>query len=215
MKTTKILFALIVLTGLLFIGCSDRSISPVQSNISADNSVSLQKGSSESGAWIVRYEASEWYYAFFDQDAGLFLTLGINDISKFCNYEGGFDVDNVKEIYLPNTDPDLRRMIDHEKADYTAMIWQTESLPADYRDFICNHEPMATGIVNFSARDNDYYAWLQDNKNSDSYGFKANGTLKGQDGMIYKLNLVYQFMWHGVIGGGNNEVFKLQLTPAG
>ncbi len=115
-----------------------------------------------------------WFYFFYDDDAGLALTLGINDISKFCNSEGGIDIVNVKELYLPNADPNLRRMIDLEKAhDYTAMIWQTETNPSsgNLRDFICSHEPMATGLSHFTATDNDYFAYEQDHHNADSLWF--------------------------------------------
>ena len=161
MKKLFSVFALITFFGLLITGCSDKPITPVEANETNSSAVSLQKDSGP-GAWIIRYEADYWFYIFYDEDAGLALTLGINDISKFCNYEGGIDIVNIKELYLPNADPNLRRMIDLEKAhDYTAMIWQTETDPTlgVARDFICNHEPMATGLSHFTATDNDYFAF--------------------------------------------------------
>ena len=210
-------FALITFSGLLITGCSDKPITPVEANETNSSAVSLQKDSGP-GAWIIRYEADYWFYFFYDEDAGLALTLGINDISKFCNYEGGFDMDNVKELYLPNADPNLRRMIDLEKAhDYTAMIWQTETDPSsgNLHDFICGHNPMATGLAHFTATDNDFYAWAQDHHNADSFGFKANGTLEGQDGELYKLNFVLRFVHHGNDDDGSSDKleFKLQLVP--
>ena len=217
MKKLFSVFALITFFGLLITGCSDKPIAPVETNETTSNTVSLQKDSGP-GAWIIRYEADYWFYFFYDEDAGLALTLGINDISKFCNYEGGFDMDNVKELYLPNADPNLRRMIDFEKAhDYTAMIWQTETDPSsgNLHDFICGHNPMATGLAHFTATDNDFYAWAQDHHNADSFGFKANGTLEGQDGELYKLNFVLRFVHHGNDDDGSSDKleFKLQLVP--
>lgn len=214
MKKLFLVFALITFFGLLITGCSDKSKAPVETNETTSNVVSLHKDSGP-GAWIIRYEADYWFYFFYDEDAGLALTLGINDISKFCNDEGGFDIDYVKELYLPNADPNLRRMIDLEKAhDYTAMIWQTNSAPDpnNLGNLICEQQPMASGPVKFLARDNDWYAWIQDNKNSDSYGFKANGTLESQEGKFYNLNFVYHFMWDGKSGERQNEVFKIQLV---
>ncbi len=216
MKRLFCVFVLITFFGLLITGCSDNSIAPVETNETTSKTVSLQKNT-EQGAVIIRYEA-EWFYFFFDENAGLALSLGINDISKFCNFEGGFDIVNVKELYLPNADPSLQRMIDLEKAhDYTAMIWQTETNPrsGNLREFICSHDPMAAGLAHFTATDNDYFSYMQDHHNADSYGFKANGTLEGQYGELYKLNFVFRYIHPGNKDGliYDKKVFHIQLVP--
>ncbi len=48
-----------------------------------------------------------------------------------------------------------------------------------------------------------------------AYGFKANGTLEGQNGELYKLNFVFRFVHHGNDDDGSNDKleFKLQLVP--
>jgi hypothetical protein len=214
MKTFLGVCFLVAFIGLLIIGCSDKSTSPVQTTGVNDNPVVLQKDTGP-GAWIYRYEGS-WYYVFFDEEAGLILTLGLNDIEKNCAGEGGYDVINVKDLYLPNADPDLRRIITQEKADVTAIVWQADAFPGwdFWCDFILNNEPFARGIVNYSYKDNDYFAWAQDNSNTNSFGYKANGTLKG-NGKVYKLNFNYRFIWDPSKNINLNEVFNIKLTPTG
>jgi hypothetical protein len=210
---------LLAFVGLMLIGCSDKSISPVETTGVNDNSVVLQKETGP-GAWIFRYESNLAFW-FTDEEAGLVLTLGLNDPWTFCSdFEG--ESFSFKDIYLPNSDPDLRRILEQMKGkDITAKIWQVDPWPLVYNSFctffgpITPFEPMAVGIANFSYKDNDVLAWDQDNNNSNAFGYKANGTLVGQDGKVYKLNLIYNVIWDGDDFSKYKEVYKLQLTPTG
>lgn len=211
MKTLKCVFILFAFVAVTFIGCSDQSQSPIAPNSNDNTVTSLMKPGS--GALIIRHDEAIWW-GFINED-GLMLILGINDVEKVCAGTGGIDLMNIKDIYLPPGDIDLSRLVAHQQGnDYTAMVWQVDTWPADLCDFLNTETPLAIGKAKLIYNDNDYYAWLQDNKNSNAFGYKANGTLIGVDLKTYKLNLLYQIVWDGVDGTKKyKETFKLQLTP--
>jgi len=218
MKTLKSVFVLLAFVAVTFLGCSDKSQSPIAPSANDDAVTSLMKASG-SGAWIFRYEDvfATWW---IDEESGLVIALGVNDISLLCSGGGGRDTANIKDILLPNTDPDLRRWIQQVKGqDLTAMVWRPDPWPSEFTDFCSFYdlvgEPMAIGTAKVSSKDNDVLAWMQDNKNSNAFGYKANGTLKDLNGKVYKLNFVYRSRWDGVDFTSANVVFKIQLTPTG
>jgi len=214
MKTFLSICFLVAFVGLMLIGCSDKSISPIETTGVNDNPVVLQKGSSGNGALIIRHGEEIWWG--FINDDGLMLILGINDIESACAGLGGIDVMQIKDIYLPNADPDLRRLVAIQRGkDFAAMVWQVNAWPDDLCGFLHSEVPFATGTANLTYTDNDFYAWAQDNQNANSFGYKANGTLLGQSGGMYKLNLVYRIIWDNIEYNHYNEVFKVQLTPTG
>ena len=212
-------FVLLIFIGLLYIGCSDKSNAPVEATSINENPLVLQKETGP-GAWVIKYE-NEGAYWFTDEEAGLVLTLGLADPWSFCTEFVG-ETFKFKDIYLPNSNPDLRRILEQMKGkDITAKIWQVNPWPTDYNSF-CTFfnqmnpfEPMASGTASFSIKDNDFLAWAQPNNNSNAFGYKSNGTLYSQTGQKYKLNLVYNAIWDGDEGANFHEVFKLQLTQTG
>lgn len=219
MKTILSICFLATFIGLVLIGCTDKSITPIETAGVNDNPVILQKGSSESGAWIMRYErnTAAWYY---DQESGLVLVIGLTDPWLRCSQGGQLETFEYKLIFLPNADPDLRRLIyKREAEELTAYIWKPVPWPESFSTF-CNFlavagEPYAIGTVKYLNIDNDYYAYDQDNPNANSFGEKINGTLYGADGQKYKLNMVYRGVWDGENLDTYKEVFKVQLTPTG
>jgi len=209
MKAILSAFVLLTFIGLFYIGCSDKSTTSVESN-----DVTLQKESSGSGAGILRYEA-ENAYGFIDTEAQLMLVLGINDFPAFCSDGGGMDWFKFKELLLPNADPELRRLIMQITAkDVTAIIWQTDTWPEDFCDFVLNNQPLAMGTANFKYTDNDFYAWWQGNHNSNPFGYKANGSLESLNGQEYNLNFFDRVNWDG-IGLRFKENVKIHLVPKG
>jgi len=218
MKTILRAVVLLTFIGLLIIGCSDKSISPVQSTSATDNPVVLQKETGP-GAWIIRDEFNGAFW-FADQESGLVLELGITDPWLRCSEGDHFETFEFKDIYLPNADPELRRIVEQIKGeDLTAMIWQPDPWPSEFTTF-CNFlatagDPLAVGTANFMYIDNDVIAYDQDNKNHNAFGYKANGTLYGPDGKKYKLNLVERGVWDGVDLATYKETFKIQLTQTG
>jgi hypothetical protein len=211
MKTFLSFCFLVAFIGLMIIGCSDKSNTPVETTAN-HNPVVLQKDIGP-GAWIIKYQYT-WFSAWYDANSGLFLTLGLKDNSLGC--DGVTDIYDIKDIYLPNSDPDQRRIVEQLKGDVTAMVWRVAYCPCtgDLCEFIREHQPFALGTVNYRYNDNDYFAWAQDNNNSNSFSDKANGTVEGQNGRFYNLNLVHQCVWDPD-GTKMNSHFKIQLTPAG
>lgn len=212
-------FVLLIFIGLLFMGCSDKSIAPVETVGANDNAVVLQKETGP-GAWIIKYDYNGAFW-FTDEEAGLVLTLGLNDPWTFCTDFVG-ETFSFRDLFLPNADPELRRILERMKEkDITAKVWQVDPWPTDYENFctffgpITPFEPMASGTASFSYRDNDLLSWAQPNNNSNAFGYKANGTLYSLSGQKYKLNLIYNIIWDGDEGANYHEVFKLQLTPTG
>lgn len=215
MKTFLSICFLLAFVGLLLIGCSDKSITPVETTGVNDNPLVLQKETGP-GAWIIRHD-EEMAWGFYDKETGLMLLLGVNDFDIFCNNPvGGADIISIKDIYLPNADPNLRRIIMLQKGtDFTANVWQTDQWPDDFCGFVNTELPFVTGTANVTYTDNDVYAWAQDNPNSNSFGNKANGTLFDKSGKKYNLNFVYRVIWDPGKDITLNEVLKIQLTPTG
>lgn len=210
MKILKYSAVLMTFIVFAFIGCSDKDETPVN-----PNTVQSLEKTSGFGAWIIEYTGAH-AYAFLDEDSGFLLTLGIKNPTEFCSGTLNYDLFNFKDILLPNSDPDLRRLIRQMTGDdISAYVWHFESLPDNLITFVCSHQPVASGNVKFISTDNDYYLDL-DQVNRCSFGSKANGTLTGPDGRSYKLNLVYQAL---VDKNDPSTLFKevltIALTPIG
>ena len=212
MKILK--YAIVLLTFIVFsfIGCSDKYQTPVNPN--AVQSLKKTTGSGP-GAWIIEYH-KELAYGFLDEDNRFFLTLGIKDPSEFCSGTQNYDSFSFKDLLLPNSDPDLRRVIRKITGeDISAYVWQFESVPAYLFTIACTSQPIASGNVKFISTDNDYFVGGGGN-NRNSFGRKATGTLTGTDGQTYKLNLVY----HALVDKEDpstlfKEILNIDLTATG
>ena len=209
MKTFLSALALLAFVGLLVIGCSEKTTQPVESS-----NLTLQKVGNGEGAGILRYEA-ETYFTFWDGQ--LLLIIGCNDLSLACSGGNGYDLFKFKELLLPNSDPELRRLIMQVKVgDATAIVWHMESWPADNDlcPFVLNNEPIAIGTANFNYTDNDYNAWWQEHPNRNPFGYKANGSLVGPNGQEYNLNFFDRIIWDWD-GSKFMENIKINLIPNG
>ncbi len=217
MKTLKCAFFLLTFTGLLFIGCSDTQKSPVTPDNGSNSSVNSLKKTTGPGAWIFRNSNTPYdAFVFLDEANGYLLTLGIKDPSEFCSGTNNYDVFSFKELWLPNADPDQRRVILKIKGDnISAFVWHFDSAPANIILFMCSNQPTAGGTAKFISNDNDYFSFLQENNNMNSLGTKANGTLTGTGGEIYKLNLVYHAVWDGENILSLKEIIKVNLALTG
>jgi hypothetical protein len=219
MNYFKYLFTLFVFISITFCGCYDKSsdaITPASVNPNVMPSLAKTSGP---GAWIFRFE-NTGYAFFYDVNTGLFVTIGVNDIPDFCSDNGGLDIFEVRNLVLPNSDPELRRVLQIVKgSDKSCSIWKTDSPPVPTKDgisnFISTNTPIATGTAALVYTDNNLNADETDGKNSDAFGYKVNGTLQGQDGQLYKLNLVYRFVWNGVDPSKFKETTDIMLTPTG
>lgn len=211
MKISSVGLLLMASLAFVLLGCSDNSAPVVASTSVSDNHATPLMKSSGSGATILRGETG-LALEFYDPDAGLVLVLGVNDLAAFCSGQGGWlDVVDFKRIFLPDTDPTLKRMVLQMKdEDMGAIVWAASGFVSP-----CVSEPIAVGTVRFVRTDNDFYASSQDNNNSNAYGISANGTLVGQDGQVYMLNFVFRGVWDGEDNASRKVVLKIQLTPTG
>jgi hypothetical protein len=212
--------ALLLMATLTFVlmGCSDSPGPNVAPPSSGDNNpTSLMKASDGPGAWIIRDRNETYRMWFRDPEAGLILVVGINDYADFCATRmDGMDGVDVRQLFLPNADPEARRKLQQVKArDFSAQIWalsQWAGNPCAAWNSI--YPPMATGTVNYITTDNDALANTQDNPNRRTFGYKATGTLYGPDGQVFHLNFVSRIVYdpHGTFF---NQAAKIQLTPTG
>ena len=190
-KYALLFFAFI---GLTFLGCNQKSQSPDQPATNDAQNVTPLLKTSGSGAWIVRNSAHA-VLDFYDANTGLALLLGVNDIPDFCSHTGGVDVINIKEVILPNADPALRRVLAKIKDNLYARIWKVDSKPSDNICSFINTVPStAEGTVNLKYNDNDFNGLEHHN----TFGYRANGKLQGQDGQLYHLTLTTRVTWDGV-----------------
>lgn len=215
MNYFKYSIILFVFTGLTFLGCSDKSsgiITPAPGNFSTAPSLAKTSGS---GAWIFRIQG-EAYIVFYDANAGLFLTLGINDISSFCSDNGGLDVSYAQIVVIPYKGSELRRALEIVKGDdMSAYIWKVDSPPSPtfsgLCDFLSNNTPMASGKINLIFTDNDFYASTENYNNHNSFGYSGNGTLNDQNNQLYKLTLLDRIVWDGNNVDTRKETLRIQL----
>jgi len=215
MNYFKYLIALFAFIGITFLGCSDKSsdaITPASGDFSGVPSLAKTSGS---GAWIFKIEG-EAYIVFYDAKTGLFLTLGINDISSFCSDNGGMDVSYAQIIVVPYKGSELRRALEIVKGDdMSAYIWKVDSPPSPtfsgLCDFLSNNTPMASGKINLIYTDNDFYASSEDYNNYNTFGYSGNGTLHDQDGQLYKLTILDRIVWDGNNIDSRKQTLRIQL----
>jgi hypothetical protein len=215
MKTLSLVLLLMASMAFVLLGCSDNSAPVVASTSVSDHPSTPLMKSSASGAYIERYDMTYYVYWFINEN-GLLVTCGVNDIQAYCARTGGKETFSYKDLYLPNADPDLRRVMEKlEGTDVTAMAFQVvPGSGVTLRDYICGLEPIAVGTANLRSEDNDVLAWMQDKNNRNAFGYNANGNLVAPDGQKFRLNIVDRYVWDPTTGW-YNEVFKIQLTPTG
>jgi hypothetical protein len=216
MKTRSGALLLMALFAFVLMGCSDNSGPVVASTRVADNApTSLMKTSESAGATVITGETL-LAYSFLDWETGLYVTLGINDLTKFCGRTPPyFDEYSFRQIYLPNADPELQRVIQRViGTDVTAMVFQViPGSATNTRGYICGKVPLMVGTANLVRNDNDTYDEAVPSVKT--FGYKGNGTLLAPDGQKYMLNFVWHIVCHNGDMANAKENFKLQLTPAG
>ncbi len=214
MKTFFSFLVLVTFLALLMIGCTDKSVQPSASS-SVNKQTTLQKDNTGNGAWLYRYE-TEIAYMFSDEASKNVILIGFTDPKALCT-GGDYEIFPVKDIYLPNTDPDLRRLIEQVKnKDVSIYVFHIDPWTQDWCEFLSTTgDTLCWGTGKFAYQDNDVYAWFQENPNVNSFGYKANATLYNKDGQKYMLNFVYKTVWDGVDVSTEKVTFKLQVNPVG
>jgi hypothetical protein len=171
----------------------------------------------ESGAYI-SYNDRNWVRTTYLPDIGIIMTFGINDISDFCAQTGGRDWKTYKEIYLPDDDPTLQRIIEQVKgSDITIMLWKPDPWPVarTFCDVLTMlGEPFAMGRGKLKSLDSDVYPYSDGNCRKVA-SFMVNGKLTGADNIMYHFNYFYHSVWDGVDPSTLKHVTKLDLIPIG
>lgn len=218
MKPLKYLIVLSAFIGLSLIGCTDKSQSPVESARVTDNTVSLNKDSGP-GAWIFNDEVDNWDFWFIDWENEIAITIGLHgDPWSSCNGTWEGDIISLKELYLPNADPDLRRNIEQARGkELITKVWKPEPWPSGSWNTYCEFwqqanpsDPIAVGTAKVNYLDTDVY--LDDQgKNTEVVNGKANGSVTDQNGKVYNLNIIFHLVIDA--NGKYKQVIKVQLVP--
>jgi hypothetical protein len=218
MKILSVALLLMALLAFVLMGCSDSSGPNVAPPSTGDKvATSLMKTSDEPGAWIIRDRNETYRMWFIDPEAGLVLVVGINDYAAFCaTRRDGMDGVDVKQLFLPNADPELRRKLQQVKAsDFSAQVWALNHWAGNpCSSWNSIYPPIAMGTVNYITTDNDALANTQDNPNRRSFGYKATGTLYGPDGQVFHLTFFSRIVYDPD-GTFFNQAAKIQLTSVG
>lgn len=208
MKRLLCTIVLLFSVGLLFFACSDKSTQPVESSKGT-----LQNIGNGEGAGIT-YETKN-AYGFIDVDENLILVLVCDDIHALCSNHGGMEWVKFKELLLPTSDPELRRLIMQITAcDVNAIVWKADTWPEDFCDFALNNQPFAVGTANFKYTDNDYCAWWQEHPNRKPFGYEASGSVESLTGQKYNFNFFDRIIWD-CDGSKFTEDVKINLVPKG
>jgi len=206
----SLLFSLLLL-GIIFWGCSDQQAPTAGTD---NNTPVLMKGGS-GGAQIVRYQGETWVW-FRDFNAGYTLFLGA-DMREECNDVYLWDEFNFRDIFLPDTDPEVpRRIVGMTKGDdIRAFVW---AWPPQGCDYYTTTDPIAIGTAKVINVDNDVTMWDAPSNNANSYGWSAQGTLEDPEGQVYNLNLHFQSVWKWswpADGSKDKFVVKINLASRG
>jgi len=213
MKILSVALLLIASLASVLMGCSESAAPVVTPTTPSDHPVPSLAKIDGPGAWIFRYEGLTGWL-FFDAENQWLAAIGFTDVSTWCDGVVALSMVSIKDIYLPNADPDLRRLIFQQKGrDVAAVVWHGTSWPENVCELFSSL-PTAVGTINFSDKNNDVTWWL-DNKNSNTFGEKAQGRLTGPDGQVYQLNLTWRIVWDGDDGTRVHMVTNINLTPTG
>ena len=159
----------------------------------------LSEPPAQSGPHVYRYQDNYWFW-FADSDTGLLAIFGIGDLVEACT--GPFEPEEV--TVMDNvTDEESLRIVSRFYGEVSVTVWEATGLDCDQ---FTSELPLAYGTVTFSGNDNDYYAFLPNERsNKNSYSYRANGPVwSSLTGERMRLHLAF----HGLWGGDNNPSFK-------
>lgn len=161
----------------------------------------------ESGANVIRYESSVGLF-FVDPDAGAIAVLG-GDVAEFCS-TGALDVVSVMRVNVPQDTDRIKRLV---RGQVRASVWP-------FTEFSCSRFttelPTAEGMVHIRNNDNDLVAFLRDNNNINSYGWKANGAMYSPStGETFQFNLIFHALFDDLNDDDpGNDVYREMIKFA-
>ena len=140
---------------------------------------------------VVKTEAP-FVWFLVDTVSGLQVHFG-RDIVSFCQGTGGNnDLLNITVITNPQ---EALRQLRKVRGDVKTSVWTAgPNTCARY----ATETPLATGMSYFRGTDNDVAPFNRpDPKNTNAFGFMANGKLAGVDGSSLNFQATYRGTWDG------------------
>lgn len=144
----------------------------------------------ESGA-VVKTEAPfTWFLV--DAESGLQAHFG-RDIVSLCQGNGA-NLDTLQITVITNPQEALRQLR-KVRGDVKTSVWP---IGANTCARYATETPLATGMSYFRGTDNDVAPFNRpDPKNTNAFGFMANGKLTGADGNTMNFQATYRGTWDG------------------
>jgi hypothetical protein len=159
----------------------------------------------QAGATVDRTEAPfTWFLV--DAESGMQVHFG-RDIPSLCAGNGAqLDLLDIKVITNPQ---EALRQLRQVKGDVKTSVWPIGPNSCAYYN---STTPLATGVSNFRGTDNDVAPFNRpDPKNTNAFGFMANGQLTGPDGGRLIFQATYRGTWDGSDVATTREFTNIRL----
>lgn len=188
-KALALSLVCIIAVGIL--GCSETDTPTVP-----ENDVTVVGGDktppANSGPYVMRLEDYVYFY-YYSVDDDVTMIAGQDPREFPC---GGIDPELIPILEIQNPQEQyVVNQIIHSN-DIPVYIW-TGELTWCYELF--DADPIYTGTVNFTATDNDLYAYVEGNDSPrvNAYGWALQGTLDAAGGGNVHVNGVWRAVWPG------------------
>jgi len=201
-------FVFVAIVGVLFLAsCSEEGTpaNPSQ-NIALDQIVG-DTPPATSGPFVIRFEGNYWL-SVADEKNGTMAIIGLN-VWNYCTGQPGLDVVDIMEVWEPNDQDAVNQIIHGENLHIS--VWPLLPLSCSV---LLNAEPIATGVVDMTGTDNDYFAWLhEDPKRVNSYGMSAHGFVEASNNQSGVVSVVSRTVWQqGSDFYKDNQMVNLTLV---
>ncbi len=181
-------------------GCNQNSESITSSEKANSDLISnaLLKPPAQSGPYVFRTETNIFglIAAAGDERSGMTVFIG-GDLAGACLGEPDpFDTAPLLEIDVPE---DADRFIQLQKGEVRTSVYKGVFTGGSFCGFAFSHELIASGTSNLVLTDNDLLTFLTtDNKNANSFGWKATGQLTTPGGETIGFTGISRAVWDGV-----------------
>ncbi|HEU4569170.1 MAG TPA: hypothetical protein VFS07_01220 [Gemmatimonadales bacterium] len=180
-----VLRAAVPLTLIALAGCADPAGT-------APTDEAAAPGGPMAGATVTRTEEPfTWFLV--DEASGMQVHFG-RDVQSLCAGTGAQN--DLLDIQVITNPVEALRQIRQVHGDVKTSVWPIGPNSCAYYN---STTPLATGMSNFRGTDNDVAPFDRpDPKNTNAYGFMANGKLTGPDGARLIFQATFRGTWDGV-----------------
>ena len=143
----------------------------------------------QSGPYVIRYEEGTWVW-IWDVENSMYAIIGF-DVWDYCSGELEFDIVSIQDVMERPIQNAINEILhgDH----MTVSVWPVGSVDCDV---LMNIEPIATGYVDITSTDNDYFAYLQaDPKRMNAFGTMGHGVVETYGGGTAQLSFHWRQCW--------------------